>query len=145
MDPKGLRETDKLAPWMKTLAEIGLITAYDEAAKAENVPAFMGVEANVWAERFKALLGITLALDNTARQGLEVNERGLEAAARQRENYVAVRTEMAAILERLAQGASEEREAELKERTERREKARARRQAAATRKAAAEGEGGTDA
>ena len=145
VDPKGLRETDKLAPWMKTLAEIGLITAYDEAAKAENVPAFMGVEAAVWAERFKALLGITLALDNTARQGLEVNERGLEAAARQRENYVAVRTEMAAILERLAQGASEEREAELKERTKRREKARARRQAGATRKAAAEGEGGTDA
>ena len=124
---------------MKTLAEIGLIAAYDEAAKAENVPAFMGVEANVWAERFKALLGITLALDNTARQGLEVNERGLEAAARQRENYVAVRTEMAAILERLAQSARQEREADLKEKSDLRAKARVRRQAAASRKQAAEG------
>ncbi len=128
VDPKGFREGEKLAPWMKTLAEIGLITAYDEAAKAQNVPAFTGTEACVWAERFKALLGVTLALDNTARRGREVNERALEAAARQRENYVAVRTEMAAILERLAEGAKDEREAELARKAEVRQRNRARRE-----------------
>ena len=76
VDPKGFRDGEKLAPWMKTLAEIGLINAYDEAARAGNVPAFTGAEACVWAERFKSLLSVTLALDNSARRGLEVDEKG---------------------------------------------------------------------
>ena len=124
VDPKGFRDAEKLAPWMKTLAEIGLINAYDEAARAGNVPAFTGAEACVWAERFKSLLSVTLALDNSARRGLEVDEKALEAAARQRENYVAVRNEMASILEKLADGARELREAELAQRAERRAKLR---------------------
>ena len=124
VDPKGFRDGEKLAPWMKTLAEIGLINAYDEAARAGNVPAFTGAEACVWAERFKSLLSVTLALDNSARRGLEVDEKALEAAARQRENYVAVRNEMTSILEKLADGARELREAELAQRAERRAKQR---------------------
>lgn len=124
VDPKGFRDGEKLAPWMKTLAEIGLINAYDEAARAGNVPAFTGAEACVWAERFKSLLSVTLALDNSARRGLEVDEKALEAAARQRENYVAVRNEMTSILEKLADGAHELREAELAQRAERRAKQR---------------------
>lgn len=124
VDPKGFRDGEKLAPWMKTLAEIGLINAYDEAARAGNVPAFTGAEACVWAERFKSLLSVTLALDNSARRGLEVDEKALEAAARQRENYVAVRNEMTSILEKLADGARELREAELAQMAERRAKQR---------------------
>ena len=129
VDPKGFRDGEKLAPWMKTLAEIGLINAYDEAARAGNVPAFTGAEACVWAERFKSLLSVTLALDNSARRGLEVDEKALEAAARQRENYVAVRNEMTSILEKLADGARELREAELAQRAERRAKQREERKA----------------
>lgn len=129
VDPKGFRDGEKLAPWMKTLSEIGLINAYDEAARAGNVPAFTGAEACVWAERFKSLLSVTLALDNSARRGLEVDEKALEAAARQRENYVAVRNEMTSILEKLADGARELREAELAQRAERRAKQREERKA----------------
>ena len=129
VDPKGFRDGEKLAPWMKTLAEIGLINAYDEAARAGNVPAFTGAEACVWAQRFKSLLSVTLALDNSARRGLEVDEKALEAAARQRENYVAVRNEMTSILEKLADGAREFREAELAQRAERRAKQREERKA----------------
>lgn len=76
------------------------------------------------AERFKSLLSVTLALDNSARRGLEVDEKALEAAARQRENYVAVRNEMTSILEKLADGARELREAELAQMAERRAKQR---------------------
>ena len=67
---------------------------------------------------------MTLALDNSARRGLEVDETALEAAARQRENYVAVRNEMTSILEKLADGARELREAELAQMAERRAKQR---------------------
>ena len=33
VDPKGFRDGEKLAPWMKTLAEIGLINAYRRGRK----------------------------------------------------------------------------------------------------------------
>ena len=42
VDPKGFRDAEKLAPWMKTLAEIGLINAYDEAARAAMFPPSRG-------------------------------------------------------------------------------------------------------
>ena len=135
VDPSGLKSPEKLAPWMKTLAEIGLINAYNEAAKAENVPAFTGTAACEWADRFKALLNVTLALDNTARKGMEVDERALEAAAMQRNNYVAVRNEMEALLEKLAAGSRDQHEAEKAAKAAQREKAKRRRTAASEDKA----------
>ncbi len=107
VDPHGFKEDSKLPAWMKTLAEIGLITAYEDEAKRQNAPAIQGADAVTWYERFQALLGVTLAIENDQTQCAHMLASGIEEAAKQRQNFIRLRQDVTMLLERLAQSGTE--------------------------------------
>lgn len=103
VDPHGFKDDAKLPAWMKTLAEIGLIAAYEAEAKSKNTPAIRGADAVTWHERFEALLGVTLALENDQTKCAHMLASGIEEAAKQRQNFIRLRQDVTTLLERLAQ------------------------------------------
>lgn len=107
VDPHGFKEDSKLPAWMKTLAEIGLIAAYEDEAKRQNAPAIRGADAVTWHERFQALLGVTLAIENDQTHCAHMLASGIEEAAKQRQNFIRLRQDVTMLLERLAQSGSE--------------------------------------
>lgn len=107
VDPHGFKEDSKLPAWMKTLAEIGLIAAYEDEAKRQNAPAIRGADAVTWHERFQALLGVTLAIENDQTHCAHMLASGIEEAAKQRQNFIRLRQDVTLLLERLAQSGSE--------------------------------------
>ena len=124
VDPNGCRAGDKLPAWMKTLAEIGLVEAYEEDARRKGLPAHRGADAKMWYERFESLLDVTIALENSWKDCRHMSDEGFEAAARVRGNFLRLRHDVTALLERLSQAgeaAHADREAvRLEKRRERR-------------------------
>lgn len=103
VDPAGLGKGVKMPAWLRTLAEIGLLAGYDRAASNREAPAVTGPSAERWYERYRALLGITLACDHEARRGRHVSVRQLEALSAQRHKYVELRDEVVRLLHQLAE------------------------------------------
>lgn len=60
---KGLKKNPKLPAWLKTLAEIGLLQAYESSCEKAEVPMIEGAQAPRWQQRFEALFKVSPSHD----------------------------------------------------------------------------------
>ena len=107
VDPKCMGKHVKVPAWIRTLAEIGLLAAYDRVAGSQDTPVIEGPAAQGWHSRYQALLSVTRACDYEIRHGRSVSVVQLEALSVQRRAFIDMRNHVVGLMDRLAHAGRE--------------------------------------